>query len=137
MAWLILRDEMLAEDAVHSAFLRLSRLRSEPDNRSAYVMRAVRNAAIDERRRRVNVQTVRLEDVREPVGFADASESASLEELLHAVGDEEREIIELHLRLNFTFQEISDLMDKSLSTVTSRYRRTILRLRKESEVRDG
>lgn len=100
-------------------------------------MRAVRNAAIDERRRRVNVQTVRLEDVREPVGFADASESASLEELLHAVGDEEREIIELHLRLNFTFQEISDLMDKSLSTVTSRYRRTILRLRKESEVRDG
>lgn len=137
LAWLILRDEMLAEDAVHSAFLRLSRLRSEPDNRGAYVMRAVRNAAIDERRRRATVQSVRLEDVGEPVGFTDASESASLEDLLHSVGDEERELIELHLRLNLTFQEISELMDKPLSTISSRYRRTILRLRKESEVRDG
>ncbi len=128
---------MLAEDAVHSAFLRLSRLLSEPDNRSAYVVRAVRNAAIDECRRRVDDRTVRLEDIHEPTRFHDGFGSDSIDELLCTVGDEDREIIELHLRLNFTFQEISDLMDKPLSTVTSRYRRTILRLRKESEVSDG
>ena len=41
----------LAEDAIHNAFCRAFKMSNAPDNLQAYMMRSVRNAAIDLMRR--------------------------------------------------------------------------------------
>jgi DNA-directed RNA polymerase specialized sigma24 family protein len=46
-AWTVLRKSDLAEDAVHSAFARLVKLSSPPVDPKLFVLRCVRNAAID------------------------------------------------------------------------------------------
>src|SRR5688500_1387959 len=46
-AWTVLRDADLAEDAVHSAFAKLTKLTSPPTDPKLFVFRSVRNAAID------------------------------------------------------------------------------------------
>lgn len=47
VAWNVLRRRELAEDAVHNAFVQLSRRRSAPQHPRLYAFRVVRNAAID------------------------------------------------------------------------------------------
>ena len=48
-----------------------------------------------------------------------------------------REAVELHSQAGLTFQEIADLTGEPLSTVSSRYRRALARIREQCEVRHG
>src|ERR1700722_5844294 len=81
-AWNILRCSSLAEDAVHSAFVRLAELRKAPRGPKLYAFRAVRNAAVDLSRNRARRR-------EEPIGVEENSESvgpiAGDEELLTSV----------------------------------------------------
>ena len=53
LALSVVREAATAEDAVHEAFARLARQKGPPDgDATAYVYKAVRNAAIDQARRR-------------------------------------------------------------------------------------
>ena len=47
IAWSVLRQPDLAEDAVHAAFVGLARLSAPPREPRPYAFRAVRNAAVD------------------------------------------------------------------------------------------
>src|SRR5438874_494723 len=47
VAWNVLHCPDLAEDAVHSAFVRLAGLPNAPHEPKLYAFRAVRNAAVD------------------------------------------------------------------------------------------
>ena len=137
-AWNILRCPNLAEDAVHSAFARLARLRKPPYEPKLYAFRAVRNAALDLARVRVrrketpipaDIDQVRcelLEDVDESL----AAVSAALEKLEPLA----REVVELHIHAALTFQEIAALLEQPLPTVASRYRRALEKLRETLEV---
>ena len=136
VAWLILRDRSLGEDAVHTAFVKLATLASEPENVDAYVMRVVRNAAIDIQRQRVQKHTDPLFDQVDSADEAAAERHAILDETLRALKENEREVVELKLRVGLTFHEISDLLQEPLSTVSSRYQRTIARIRRENEAHD-
>ncbi len=49
--WQILRNQEQAEDAVHAAFVRSLRLHECPENEKGYMMAAVRNAALDLKKR--------------------------------------------------------------------------------------
>ncbi len=138
MAWNILRCSSLAEDAVHSAFVRLAELRKMPRGPKLYAFRAVRNAAVDLSRNRARRR-------EEPIGLQPAPQIggplSSDDELLVVVSaaidlldDAAREIVELHLHSGLTFREIASVLDEPLQTIASRYRRALEKLRQSTEV---
>jgi RNA polymerase sigma-70 factor (ECF subfamily) len=134
IAWGILREQDLAEDAVHAAFLRLAQLPQPPREPKPYAFRAVRNVAL-------NLLSSRARRREQPLGSAaypvapiiDGPDRQLLEALRQAVEQleqESREVVELHLQAALTFQEIADLRGEPLSTVASRYRRALAKLRR-------
>jgi RNA polymerase sigma-70 factor, ECF subfamily len=135
-AWAILRQADLAEDAVHTAFARLTKLKSPPAEPRLYVFRAVRNAAIDLARlrsRRHEEPLLANWDAPEE-DSASSDEEASLETSLERLDGASREVIELHLHAALTFQEIAQVLDEPLPTVASRYRRAIDKLQMQLKV---
>jgi RNA polymerase sigma-70 factor (ECF subfamily) len=137
-AWNVVRCSNLAEDAVHSAFVRLAELRKAPRGPKLYAFRAVRNAAIDLSRHRSRRR-------EEPIGAERVSESfgpipddgellSSVSVALDQLDDASREVVELHLHSGFTFREIAAVLDEPLQTVASRYRRALEKLRQLLEV---
>ena len=128
-----------AEDAVQEAFHRLFRLQAEPDNLKAYVFRSVRNAAVDQRRRRPPVGAGPTDPVFDPRDGP--SETAATRELVQEVsrampllGQDERETIISHLYADLTFREIAEVRETSINTVSSWYRRGIEKLRQQLEI---
>ena len=134
-AWTTLRRADLAEDAVHTAFAKLIRLKSAPADPKLYVFRSVRNAAIDlarsRSRRREEPLQADWDAPRLETTIRDDEASRSLAELLERLDDTSREVIELHLHAALTFQEIAQMLCEPLPTVASRYRRALSRLRTE------
>lgn len=138
-AWIVLRQVDLSEDAVHSAFANLVKLKSAPRDPKPYVFRAVRNAAVDLAKRRSRRREEPLQaDWDTPTvetAVFDADTQRSVAELLERSDGSSREIIELHLHAELTFQEIAQLLGEPLPTVASRYRRALDKLGKEIKVR--
>ena len=138
-AWTVLRRVDLAEDAVHSAFVKMARFPAPPDDPKLYALRAVRNSAIDLIKARSRRREVSLPDGWDAASAesipVDAEVMQSLVKLLDALDPRSREVIELHLHAALTFQEISLVLEEPLSTVASRYRRALEKVGKEMKVR--
>jgi RNA polymerase sigma-70 factor (ECF subfamily) len=138
IAWNVLRCPDLAEDAVHSAFVRLAGLPIAPREPKLYAFRAVRKAAVD-------LARVRGRNPTKPAasldGFAKVNLSGLDDETLVAaqsaveqLHETAREVVELHLHGSLTFQEIAGLLNQPLPTVASRYRRALEKLRELLEI---
>lgn len=136
LAWLILRDRSLAEDAVHSGFVKLASIDSLPQHPLNYARQAIRNSAIDLNRSRAVRATDELFEAQTFV--ADDSSELNLisNEMLRRLNDQQREVVECHLRLSMSFKEIAELLGEPLSTVSSRYQRALSFLRTTNEVHD-
>lgn len=123
-----------AEDAMHEAFCRLLKLNERPRDLVAYAMRSVRNAAIDQVRRRGRTVELGEREVfdrtpgpraqTERIEFARRAEKA-----FESLSDDERETIMLHLYAELTFRDIAALRDRPIGTVTSWYRRGLAHMR--------
>ncbi|HUE17323.1 MAG TPA: sigma-70 family RNA polymerase sigma factor [Planctomycetaceae bacterium] len=137
-AWNILRCPSLAEDAVHSAFASLAKLRKPPREPKLYAFRTVRNAAIDfariRARRREEPILADMERMSFELLTTDDEPLAAVSAALGNLDPVAREVVELHLHAGLTFQEIAALLEEPLPTVASRYRRTIERLRQMLEI---
>jgi RNA polymerase sigma-70 factor (ECF subfamily) len=137
-AWNIVRCSSLAEDAVHSAFVRLAELRKAPRGPKLYAFRAVRNAAVDLSRNRARrrEEPIGVEGTSESVGpvSGDKELSIAVSAALNQLDDAAREIVELHLHSGLTFREIASVVEEPLQTVASRYRRALEKLRQLLEV---
>ncbi|MFI4861558.1 MAG: RNA polymerase sigma factor [Phycisphaerales bacterium JB063] len=156
LALSITRRPASAEDAVHDAVLRLARLPAPPEgDATAYVFRAVRNAALDQlrqRKRGINGKTLG-QTTGQPNGqapdvwlFADprpcpaqqTEQADQQRRLMHEVQqlpDAQREVILMKVFGGLTFQQIADAGDAPLSTVASRYQRGLAQLRAQMETR--
>ena len=127
----------LAEDAVQDAFCKGLRMKTEPDNLKAYIFKSVRNAAIDILRKRGRMSGLPEEyDYIFSVSH-DPGNEVEIQQLkktvvknLMRLNEDERETIVQHIYAGLTFQEIADIRDKPLGTVTSWYRRGIARMKK-------
>jgi len=139
IAWTVLRRTDLAEDAVHSAFVKLVKLASPPREPKLFVFRAVRNSAIDlaraRSRRRESPLAPDWDAPIDETSVGDAEAQRSLAELIDGLDTSSREVIELHLHGALTFQEISQLLAEPLATVASRYRRALEKLGNQLKVR--
>jgi RNA polymerase sigma factor (sigma-70 family) len=127
-----------AEDAIQEAFYRLFRMEGKPRHLKAYVFRAVRNAAIDQRRRN-SPPGEELSEFIFDTG-AGPDESAANQEFkrrvaegLLTLSEDERETVVHHIYGGLTFREIARVRESPLGTVVSWYRRGIKKLREQLE----
>jgi RNA polymerase sigma-70 factor, ECF subfamily len=131
----ITRCAARAEDAVHDAFVRMCR-NSAGEGKGdlvAYAYAAVRNAAIDQRRR-MKAQP-KMDSIFN--GDHDAAERGAIEAEREAVvaaaiqdlPEEQREAVVLRIYAQLTFAQIAQVVDAPLQTVATRYRRSLERLR--------
>jgi RNA polymerase sigma-70 factor (ECF subfamily) len=140
VAWLIVRRTDLAEDAVHTAFSRIvSRPPDINGNAKGYVMKAVRNAAIDIRRQLAAGPKGVVDDweqipARTTISRMEGESFDAAQAALATLEGETQEIIHLHIHERMTFREIGELIDVPLQTVASRYRRGLRQI--QAKVRD-
>lgn len=129
-----------AEDAVHEAFCRCIRLKAIPQNLKAYLFRSVRNAAVDQLRKRRHEISISDDFMFEAVETVDEMDVDHFRQkvaaALNTLSNYERETIVQHLYADLTFREIADMIDRPLGTVTSWYRRGIDKLRRQLENTD-
>jgi RNA polymerase sigma-70 factor, ECF subfamily len=134
----LLGDRGMAEDALQSAFLELSR-RPEALERIesplAYLLASARNAALRDRRRgerRRQVEqtaaSMRILEARDPTP-QDPAETEKLEWALRQLPLEQREVIVLKALEGLTFPEIGQALGVSPNTAASRYRYALEKLR--------
>lgn len=141
LALSVTRRADLAEDAVHDGMVRLHRTQARPTGDIVgYVFTAVRNAAIDiQRRARVRPEASGRDDsvfVNQDAGQPTPQQAAARSELaaqamaaVEDLPDNQREIIVLRLIAGLKFEQIAQTLGLPLGTVTTRYRRTIHKLR--------
>ena len=141
LALSITKNSADAEDAIHDAVLSISKKDlSKVSNPRAYTFMAVRNACYDKLRRRKKL-------VSDPESIfveqeADAPESRLfveernelLQSALNQLSEKEKEIIVLKLYSDFTFDQISHMYNEPLPTISSRYRRSLKKLKSKMEV---
>jgi RNA polymerase sigma factor (sigma-70 family) len=131
-------DGSSADDAVQEALTALLGQREPPRNPTAWMYRAVRNAAIDavrqaERRRRREESVARVRGswfVPEPDSLIDAR---AAEESLRQLSPEQREVVVLRIWGDLTFAEIAEITQLSVSTVHDRYKTALGELRRVLE----
>ena len=133
----------LAEDAVHEAFVRLCGRREKPaGSLVAYVFAAVRNAAVDCRRREKREQEV-TETLFAEARSEEKSQSAMndnamrLRREIESLDKDTREIIVMKIFGELTFEEIGSVLTIPAATIATRYRRALTtleeRLRRDHE----
>ena len=124
-----------AEDVVQDVFVRLLTRRADPANVRAWLFRCVRNAAMNElrrwRRRRARherLATERTEWFESDPG--DLIDAADVQATLAALPDKQREAIVLRIWGGLSLREIAEVTGDPLSTVFSRYRAGLAKIRK-------
>ena len=144
LALSIVREAASAEDAVHEAFARMAKQRDRPaGDVPAYVYKAVRNAAIDQTRRR-QARPTPTDDIAslfvapskdDPGQRAETSETQTM--LMQAIDNlptDEREAVVMRSFGGLTLKQIAEATGRPLTTVSSQYQRALGRLRQQLEV---
>jgi RNA polymerase sigma-70 factor (ECF subfamily) len=139
LAYRILRDESLAEDAVQEAFLGLWRAAGsflpERAKASTWILTLVHRRAVDLVRREERRRTEPLDNAPEPVtGSAEDRawlrfERERVQEALAQLPDQQREAIELAYYGGFTQSELAERLGQPLGTIKSRMFSGLSRLR--------
>jgi len=127
IAYRILRDVDLAEDAVQTAFVAAWRdLRSlrDPDRFEAWLHRTLARACYEEarqsRRFAANVRALPIESTYAPDGAIGVAERDQLERGIRRIPVEQRTVLVFHHYLGLTLAEIADRLDLPVGTVKSR-----------------
>ncbi len=123
-------DLAAAEDVVHGVFLRLlSGKVTLPDSPLPYLFKAVRNTALNERRRQT--REVALSHaagwLEAPAGLED--DAIALETALGTLPLEQREVVVLRIWGQLSFEEVGVVIGCSINTAASRFRYGCQKLR--------
>ncbi len=140
LAFRVLRDESLAEDAVQEAFLALwrtgaSSFSPERAKASTWLLTLVHRRAVDLVRREERRRTEPLENAAEPIDESAESnawlglERERVQDALRRLPDQQREAIELAYYGGFTQSELAERLGQPLGTIKSRMFSALARLR--------
>jgi RNA polymerase sigma-70 factor, ECF subfamily len=142
----ITRHPSLAEDAVQEAFARVWASQAvSPRDPAAYLFAAVRNAAIDELRRRkpISIEADALVSIYDGVAADPAQDAANAEErkavcaIVDSLPDDEREVIVMKAYSELTFAQIGEALGQPTSTVADHYHRALEKIRVRLEHKHG
>lgn len=137
LAQSMLADHASAEDALQRVFcaaLMLPKKRIiEIEDLAAYLARAVRNDALNQRRettRRASRERMsQCESIPVSAASAETTSDPDLARALKALSESDREIIVLRHTASLTFEQIALVLGLNRNTVASRYRASLDRLR--------
>ena len=139
LAYKILQDATLAEDAVQEAFLQIWRgagsYQPERAKASTWLLTFVHRRAVDLVRREQRRRTVQLDPLPEPSGSGADQEVVALsrreivQDALRRLPAEQREAIELAYYGGLTQSELAARLDQPLGTIKSRMFTGLQRLR--------
>jgi RNA polymerase sigma-70 factor, ECF subfamily len=139
LAFKVLQDAALAEDAVQEAFLQIWRgagaYRSERAKASTWLLTFVHRRAVDLVRREERRRTVPIDPMPEPSGsgaddvVAARSRREIVREALRRLPAEQREAIELAYYGGLTQSELAAQLEQPLGTIKSRMFTGLQRLR--------
>lgn len=126
-----------AEDCVQEAFVRLATQEPQPHEPAGWLMRTVRNAAIDmtrsqiRRRNRETYFTANRPEWFEPVDPTsfEALPTDQLSRALTQLDSVTRDVVIGHVWNKLTFRQIAEAMDLSAATAHRRYESGLERLR--------
>ena len=135
----ILNDYHDAEDVMQEVFLKIklkAGVCKDFDNTAGWMIRITKNTALDlirKKKRAVIDEDLVKNSVhtKEESGIAECS--IFISELFAELGDEERQIVVLHLLSDLTHKTIAKTLNLPLTTVKWRYRKAILHLEKVSK----
>jgi RNA polymerase sigma-70 factor (ECF subfamily) len=143
LAFRILRDDALAQDAVQEAFLGVwraaGRFTAERAKPSTWLLTLVHRRAVDLVRREERRRTEQLQPDRESIGSEGPdelellSERQSIREALRKLPPEQREAIELAYYGGYTQSELAERLGQPLGTIKSRMFTGLARLRETLE----
>jgi RNA polymerase sigma factor (sigma-70 family) len=143
LAFRILRDDALAQDAVQEAFLGVwraaGRFTAERAKPSTWLLTLVHRRAVDLVRREERRRTEQLQPDSEPIGSEGPdelellSERQSIREALRKLPPEQREAIELAYYGGYTQSELAERLGQPLGTIKSRMFTGLARLRETLE----
>ncbi len=117
-----------AEDVVQEAFVRFATA-GPVTNTKAYLYRAVANGVTDLLRRRRPHAPLSEQMAAETENTPDQQETERIGRLLGHLTDEQAEVVRLHTFASLRFTEIAEVLDTPVTTVKSRFRAAIERLR--------
>jgi RNA polymerase sigma-70 factor, ECF subfamily len=127
IAYRILRDVDLAEDAVQTAYVSAWRdLRSlrDPERFEAWLHRTLARACYEEarqtRRFAANIRAIPIESMSVPDGAIGVVERDQLERGIRRIPVEHRTVLVFHHYLGLSLAEIADHLDLPIGTVKSR-----------------
>ncbi|TGY95743.1 sigma-70 family RNA polymerase sigma factor [Petralouisia muris] len=140
-AWFYLQNQQEAEDAVQDAVLaayeKFYQLK-EKDKFGPWIMKILANKC----KKRMQAWFRREEDIEDispaqekilakETDFAMAS---AVKQVFEELEEEERFIVALSVLGGYTSEEISDILNKNHSTIRSKYRRALQKMKKKLEV---
>ncbi len=141
LAFRVLRDDRLAEDAVQEAFLAVWRtaaaFRPERAKASTWILTLVHRRAVDLVRREERRRADPLDDEVRDAATTDSAEAEAwlgferdrVQTALKALPDAQREAIELAFYGGFTQSELAERLGQPLGTIKSRMFAGLARLR--------
>lgn len=131
----ILKNSQDAEDVLHDCFVRVYQSASgyqEQRKLLAWILTITKHLCMDKLRERNKVSLLQDQDWRQ---YIDKHSGMSPEDKLvlsacmQQLDDDERQIVVLHAVSGFLHREIAQLMGMPLSTVASKYHRSIKKLK--------
>jgi len=133
-----------AEDAMHDGFLRFWKRREQVDEPLAYLYRAVRSAALDQRRaagrreaRELSLAQTDRPATPEPWQHAAKDEGEQqLRDALASVPEAQRELLVMKVWGGLTFDQIADATDSPRSTAAARYSAALKALRETMQTEE-
>lgn len=151
IAYRVLRDERLAEDAVQEGFLAVWRsaaaYRAERAKARTWIVTLVHRRAVDlvrreERRRAEPLDLVALQEPSDPAGSAEdeawlAFERDRVQQALRLLPDSQREAIELSYYGGYSQSELAERLGLPLGTIKSRMFAGLARLREVLDETEG
>lgn len=104
-----------------------------PEGPRAYLFKAVRNAALNQRRSAVRwAEPADKDEWFEPTSHGPEA-AIALQDALKALPDEQREVVTLRIWGEMTLEEVAEIVGAPLNTIASRYRYALGKLREKMQ----
>lgn len=142
IAYAVLHDEGLAEDAVSDAFIRIMRRLGRlnectSDKTKAYIVKVIKSTSINiyrKNKRRYNEEV----PIDNAVQIADRtliySDQPSINDILSGLGETDRRIVTLRCVDELSWREVAEKLSLTEVNVRKRFERTKKRLRSKGEI---
>ncbi len=117
------------EDALQTVFLKIKKGAAsyrEGTNGKAWILQIAKNQALNEIKKRNRTETIEGKDFSAPPVERDGTVNEIMQKVL---SNDERQIVVLHVLWGYRHREIAQIINAPIGTVTSKYKRSIAKLK--------